>query len=103
MLAILQILRMYILSSCSMITWSLIFLCIQKKSLISYFVFSFDYFDLLVKINSYQYHFIEVKIHTFFKCIYYRAYSMVGIIICLMFVKSLQFVCNKSLSVATGL
>ena len=30
----------------------------------------------------------------FFKCIYYRAYSMVGIIIHLMCVKSLQLACN---------
>ena len=31
---------------------------------------------------------------TLFKCIYYRAYSMVGIIIHLMCVKSLQLACN---------
>ena len=37
---------------------------------------------------------VKVKIHTFFKCIYYRAYSMVGIIIHLMCVKSLQLACN---------
>ena len=37
---------------------------------------------------------LKVKIHTFFKCIYYRAYSMVGIIIHLMCVKSLQLACN---------
>ena len=34
------------------------------------------------------------KIHTFFKCIYYRVYSMVGIIIHLMCVTSLQLACN---------
>ena len=37
---------------------------------------------------------IEGKIHTFFKCIYYRAYSMVGLIIHLMCVKPLQLACN---------
>ena len=37
---------------------------------------------------------IKRKIHTFLKCIYYRAHSMVGIIIHLMCVKSLQYACS---------
>ena len=37
---------------------------------------------------------VKGKIHTFLKCIYYRAYSMVEIIIHLMCVKSLQLACN---------
>ena len=38
--------------------------------------------------------YLNGKIHTFLKCIYYRAYSMVGIIIHLMCVKSVQLACN---------
>ena len=37
---------------------------------------------------------LKGKIHTFLKCIYYRAYIMVGIIIHFMCVKSLQLACN---------
>ena len=33
---------------------------------------------------------LKVKIHTFFKCIYLRAYNIVGITIHLLFVKSLN-------------
>ena len=45
---------------------------------------------------------LKGKFTLFFKCIYYRAYSMVGIIIHLMCVKSLQLACNYLLSVGTG-
>ena len=45
---------------------------------------------------------LKGKFTLFLNCIYYRAYSMVGIIIHLMCVKSLQLACNYLLSVSTG-
>ena len=45
---------------------------------------------------------LKKKFTLFLKCIYYRVYSMVDIIIHLMCVKSLQLACNELLSVDTG-